>query len=207
MSGPPTVIYSAASTQQAYLLRGLLEDEGIAARVVNDAVQIAGGELPLGWTAAARVVVPAEDAAKARQFAEQFDRQAAGGIAELESDADAAMGSDSTDHATWPSCPVCEMRRTTQCSACGELGTDFPVADFQPRSMKDQVLLICRGCDNAMQPAWYRYCAGCGHDFGSGIEPPPSMTGPDWSLASIIVLIVLLLVGAGFGTYFWWLFG
>src|SRR5690242_768447 len=77
MSRQPKVIYSAASTQQAYLLRGLLEDEGIAAHVVNDAMQIAGGELPLGWNSAARVVVSESDAVRAREFAEEFDRQTA----------------------------------------------------------------------------------------------------------------------------------
>src|SRR5262245_66242676 len=75
MSSEPTVIYSAASIQQAHLLKGLLEEEGIAARVVNDAIQIAGGDLPLGWTDAARVVVAGRDALAARRLADEFGRQ------------------------------------------------------------------------------------------------------------------------------------
>ena len=39
MSGEPTVIYSAANVQQAYLLKGLLEERGIAAWVVNDGMR------------------------------------------------------------------------------------------------------------------------------------------------------------------------
>src|SRR5438067_13769821 len=77
MSGEPTVIYSAASTQQAHLLKGRLLERGIVARVVNDSLQMAGGELPLGWTAAARVIVAEEDGPKARRIAEDFDRQTA----------------------------------------------------------------------------------------------------------------------------------
>src|SRR5437868_14622123 len=77
MPGQPTVIYSAASIQQAYLFKGLLEAQGIVARVVNDAIQIAGGDLPLGWTAAATVVVSDQDAPAARALAEAFDRQTA----------------------------------------------------------------------------------------------------------------------------------
>src|SRR5688572_23151759 len=73
MPGEPTVIYSAANSQQAHLIKGLLEQQGIHAWVVNDAIQIAGGDLPLGWTAAARVVVSDENAQAARQFAEEFD--------------------------------------------------------------------------------------------------------------------------------------
>ena len=71
MPREPTVIYSAANTQQAYLLKGILEDQGIPAWVVNDTIQIAGGDLPLGWTAAARVVVGSDTAIAARQIAER----------------------------------------------------------------------------------------------------------------------------------------
>src|SRR3954470_14456729 len=76
MSREPTIIYSADTPQQAYLLRSLLEDEGIRAWVVNDAIQIAGGELPIGWRGAAKVIVGDDEAAAARRFAEAFDHKA-----------------------------------------------------------------------------------------------------------------------------------
>ena len=103
MSGEPTVIYSAASTQQAYVLKGLLEDRGIATWVVNDAMQIAGGELPLGWTAAAKVVVGLDDAIEGRRLAEEFDRQTAEGSA----GDSPAIEADPKDWADWPLCPAC----------------------------------------------------------------------------------------------------
>ena len=66
MSGPPTVIYHAASTQQAHILKGVLEERGIASWIVNENIQVAGGELPIGWTAAACVAVGETDALEAR---------------------------------------------------------------------------------------------------------------------------------------------
>jgi hypothetical protein len=111
MSGEPTVIYSASSTQQAYLLKGLLEDRGIATWVVNDAMQIAGGELPLGWTAAAKVVVGLTDAEEARRLAEEFDRRTAEGTA---GDAP-AIEADAKEWPDWPLCPACGERRAARC--------------------------------------------------------------------------------------------
>jgi hypothetical protein len=207
MSGQPTVIYSAASMQQAYLLRGLLEDEGIAARVVNDAMQIAGGELPVGWTAAARVVVPSEDALRARQFAEAFDRKAARGLQdELTTRAADVVPADEVSGGwEWPCCSRCGMRRTGQCPACGELGTDFPIADYQPGRAEDETLFVCPGCDDPILPAWYRYCAGCGYDFGSGVEPPPAPPAMRLSGSAAAVLAALVIIVASFVAYFWWL--
>src|SRR5262245_60747790 len=127
MHGEPTVIYSAASTQQAYLLKGLLEQEGIAASVVNDAIQLAGGELPLGWTSAARVVVPEENAAAARALAVQFDQETAH---ESTSD-DLADGEPLADWSDWPRCPNCNQRRSARCPVCGASRTDFLLADLQ----------------------------------------------------------------------------
>src|SRR4051812_33096771 len=112
MSGEPTVIYSAASTQQAHLLKGLLEERGITARVINDSLQMGGGELPLGWTAAARVVVAHSDALQARQIAESFDFQTS--HEPREEDAAAAdddfVADPRVEWDQWPLCPACGER-------------------------------------------------------------------------------------------------
>ena len=202
MSTNPTVIYSAANTQQAYLLRSLLEDEGIQARVVNDSLQIAGGELPLGWTAAARVVVPEQDAPRARELAEHFDRQTAHPLAgEETSSAPAAE-----PWPDWPTCPQCGTRQSAQCPICGTVGTDFPLADYQPTATGDRVLLMCRTCDDHMLPEWYRFCPGCNYDFGAGIEPAPMPAANNrLSLATVLIIALLLLPALALGAYFWWL--
>jgi hypothetical protein len=127
MSGQPTVIYSAANTQQAHLLKGLLEQRGIAAWVVNDAIQMAGGDLPLGWAAAARVVVAEQDQPAARALAEEFDHQTAHEPIE-----DAAVEADELlPWADWPVCPECGERRSARCPVCGLSRIDFLLADIQ----------------------------------------------------------------------------
>src|SRR5437763_15608498 len=73
MSSKPTVIYTAANLPQAHILRNLLEDLGISARVINDAVQQAIGDIPAGWATAPRVVVAGEHAELARRVALEFD--------------------------------------------------------------------------------------------------------------------------------------
>jgi Putative prokaryotic signal transducing protein len=209
MSSEPTVIYSAANTQQAHLLRGLLEQQGIAARVVNDAIQIAGGDLPIGWTAAAKVVVPEQDAVAARQLAEEFDRRTAHDL----SDDDVAQTDELAPNtlalwSEWPLCPECSHQRSAQCPVCGTTGTSFPLADFQDSADGQRVLLMCAACDDHMLPKWYRHCPQCGHDFGDGIEPiesrfPTSALDP----AVLWTVGLMFLGGVIFVAYFSWLFG
>jgi uncharacterized paraquat-inducible protein A len=202
MSGQPTVIYSAANTQQAYLLRGLLQEQGIAAWVVNDAIQIAGGDLPLGWAAAARVVVGEPDALRARKIAEDFDRQTA-----HEPSGDDQPGTPDAEWTEWPVCPECGERRSARCPVCGSSGTDFPLADLQESGAAQRVLLVCHECDDHMRPEWYRLCARCGHDFGGGVEvnrpdrPALEISRSEWLVVALTVVCGLVLAA-----YFIWLF-
>ena len=162
----PTVIYSAASTQQAHLLKGLLEERGIAASVVNDAIQMAGGELPLGWPSAARVVVAEQDAERARAFAAEFDRR----TAHETDDEDYSEPPPVAEWSEWPVCARCGQRRTARCTVCGSARTDFRLAELQPSGEAGHVLFQCDDCDDVIEPQWYRRCAACRHDFGDGIE-------------------------------------
>jgi hypothetical protein len=206
MSAEPIVIYSAASTQQAYLLKSLLSQCGIAAHVVNDSIQFAGGELPLGWTAAARVVVSADDAADARRLAEEFDRRTS-----HEATLDpAAFETDDGPWVDWPVCPRCGERRVARCPICETSGTDFPLADMQELAAGARVLLMCRTCDDHMLPEWYRRCARCGHDYGAGIEPASDLIAPlpqlEFNPRVGIVLAALLFATSIIAAYFLWLF-
>ena len=202
MSGEPTIIYSAASVQQAYLLKGLLEDRGIAAWVVNDAMQIAGGELPLGWTAAAKVVVGLDDAEEGRHLAEEFDRRSASG------DFTAAPPTDTQPQqwADWPLCPVCRELRSARCPTCEISAHDFPFADLRSTPDGDRVLLFCPDCDDHFLPQWYRLCARCGHDFGSGLVVSADRAPRQWDVRSVSVVAAMLAAVALFAAYFTWLF-
>jgi hypothetical protein len=68
------VIYSAASSEQAHLLKFALVERGIAAEVINDALQFAVGSVPFGYGTSPRVIVRAKDAQQARQLALEFER-------------------------------------------------------------------------------------------------------------------------------------
>jgi len=202
MPGEPTVIYSAANTQQAHLLKGLLEERGIAAWVVNDSLQVAGGELPLGWTAAPRVVVSASDAAEAREFALDFERRTT-----HEPDPDAVTKEPPAEEwADWPICPECRQRREARCPICGVSGAAFPLVDLQQTDTGERVLLFCSACDDHFAPEWYRLCPRCGHDFGAGIEFGRPLPREPLNLRTWLVLAGFAAAGAVAVAYFVWLF-
>jgi len=170
--------------------------------VVNDAIQFAGGDLPLGWTAAARVVVGEDDAVQARQLAEEFDRQTA-----HEPTDDDPPSSEVAEWSDWPVCPDCGERRSARCPVCGVSGTSFRLADIQESQTGQRVFLLCDNCDDHVLPEWYRLCPRCGHDFGEGVEVSPTaqplleVSRSEWLVVALMVLGWLAL-----GAYFIWLF-
>jgi len=203
MSGEPTVIFSAANAQQAYLLKGLLEERGIAAWVVNDAIQIAGGDLPDGWTGAPRVVVGLQDADEGRRVAEEFDRKTSH---ETQGDDEAAAEADPKEWPDWPLCPSCQEPRSALCPICGIAANNFPLADIQESSDGTRVLLFCAACDDHFLPEWYRLCPRCGYDYGGGIEVDPPRQPPEFNLRNTLVIAALVAGLLAFLTYFLWLF-
>jgi hypothetical protein len=66
-------VYRAKDSPQAYLLRSVLEDEGIPVLVQGDLLQGAVGEIPGGWSTAPRILVEELHAAKAREILQRFD--------------------------------------------------------------------------------------------------------------------------------------
>lgn len=201
MRHEPTVIYSAANTQQAHLLKGLLQQEGIAASVVNDAIQMAGGELPMGWTAAARVVVAEENAEAARALAEGFDDQMRRGTGNELLDSEPL-----SDWPDWPRCPNCGEKRSARCPVCGVSRADFALADLPAAPTPDSVLLKCDDCDDLIRPQWYRLCATCGHDYGDGLQVERLKCASSGITPGLIVVVSLLSIGGtALLAYFAWL--
>lgn len=113
----------------------------------------------------------------------------------------------------WPRCAACGRRRLTLCPACGEAGTCFPpapqvVPSALPRATRTagqpgatghagdhdrhHHLLVCRQCDHVFAPQYYRYCAWCGQDAGSGLEVGG---GPRTRLAPLGLGMVLATCG------------
>ncbi len=201
MSGEPTVIYHAASPQQAYILKGLLEERGLAAWVVNDNMQVAGGELPLGWTAAAQVVVGDSHASEARQIAEEFDRTTGH---DPTPDAPAAE-TEPAVWKDWPLCPQCGTRRPVRCPVCASAGTDFPLAAIEESAGQPLVLLMCGACDDHFRPEMFRLCHQCGYDYGDGLEVGQAEARGESTARMWLVLGAMGLIGAALAAYFYWL--
>ncbi len=165
-------VYSAADLMQAQMLRDELDERGIAAWIINEALAGGAGELPLGWSSSPRVVVAQEDVPKAREIAVAFDRAFAGRrrttVPEKESAAPVV------DQDPWPRCPMCASRRRATCRICGTSGTDFPRGyqvqgdDSEPGAL----IVVCPMCDEPFAPRFYKHCEHCSYEFEDGIDVP-----------------------------------
>ena len=203
MADRPTEIFRAANSQHAQMLRQLLEERGIRSYVVNE-IQTAGGELPLGWVAAPRILVAEEDAVKGRLIAEQFDAVLRDGRDIAKEDFEFA-DANWTD---WPNCPGCQQRREVRCNVCGSRGSKFSLADLIEEGGRTQVLLFCDTCDDHFRPQFFRTCHHCGHDFGSGITPEPVQQPielPENTRRTWLVAAGLIAFAAAVCGYFYWL--
>ena len=198
------VIYIAANTEQAHLLRNALAELGIFAYVSNEALQMAAGDLPMGQPTAPRVIVDAGDAEEARRIAPDST----------------ALGNRAVRNhrpRTWthwkprpterpppgPKCPKCERPRQTSCPVCETAGTKFPPAFMPADGRQEKPLLLCPTCDEVFAPEFLACCEWCGHRFRDGRElPPPPMTTPILSEMNARVWIVIaglaLLLAATF---------
>src|SRR5205814_1966199 len=128
----------------------------------------------------------------ARALAEQFDRQTAHEI----TDFDGAESEPLSEWSDWPLCPTCGQRRSARCPVCGASRNDFLLADIEPDGSTPHVLLKCDDCDDLIQPEWYRRCAACGHDFGSGIEAAEANAADSTTIRGAWIILAGLSIGA-----------
>ena len=200
MSLDKQVIYTAAHSQQAHLLRQFLEDNGIVAEVWNESLQGALGDLPLVDSVAPSVVVSKSVAKVARELAMEWESDFGN---KFEDEAENRRVIDA-----WPTCPQCDQPRNAQCPYCHVAGEDFGDAylpeDFGVEQMSlTEQLRVCLVCDEPTVPKFFKLCVSCGHDFGSGIEfkpppPPEEVSGRTAAVVWILFGLGLLLIG-----YFW----
>ena len=72
-------IYAAADTIEAHLLCNLLEENGINARILGDALAGLGGALPFGSTISPRIWTDEANAVLARELIDQWEFMRAAG--------------------------------------------------------------------------------------------------------------------------------
>jgi hypothetical protein len=195
MADELAVIYTAANVVQAHLLRNALAEAGIHAQVTNDVLQAAGGDLPLGWTIAPRVLVAREQEVEARRLAEEYDSRLSQNREQIADEAD--------DRSTvaQPNCPSCGRVRTAICPSCHTSGRDFAQAEPIAGADGEQATrLICPVCDEPFEGGYLRQCEWCGHDFGEGLETPAVVTAPavepmNWRVAVVGLSVVAIIGG------------
>jgi hypothetical protein len=177
MSHDQTVIYTAGSSQQAHFLKNLLEEAGIKAFVANELLERGSGVDAVGWATAARVLVPREDARRAREIALEFERRtAAAADTAGEEPPPAAPAGVPED---WPRCPECNARRSTRCPVCETAGTDFPAADMG--------FVWIPGTEDAAQAV----SCGCGPGGCTPADKPgevPAADGPEAELPAALLM-------------------
>jgi hypothetical protein len=204
MANTQQVIYIAAGTEQAHMLKNALRQQGIDSYVTNEALQFGVGDLPAGVPTAARVVVHESDAEEARRIALEFD-------AAMRETAFADEDEDELDRqeaAAWPVCPHCNRPRHTSCPVCDTAGSSFPQAycpveeasgENQAASAPPELLVVCPTCDEPFVPQFLARCEWCGHRFRDGRELPsatPRDTGLEINSRAWIVLLGLVALVA-----------
>lgn len=214
MAGDLRVVYAARTMQDAHLLRNFLEEQGIRAIVTNTAIESGAGVDVLGWATLARVAVNEENATRARQIAEEFDRTISprgesddadeAAVDEMGVRAEAGVREE-TLSGSWPRCPGCRTPRITKCPACGTSGTGFPRADDTGEAEPEAVpetLLLCIECDEPFVPEYASQCEWCGHEFSDGFSPTSPTETDTLSPGLLAVAGATLAVVVGLLVYF-----
>jgi hypothetical protein len=203
------VVFADARPALVGLVHNRLAEAGIESFVENEFLGQAAGDLPVG-AIMPRVVVAEADAEDAQEIVAEFQREAFGALAIVSRDEDVAdEGAEASESSTAARvivlCPECGKQRMTICPYCNTASAAFPAGDLPgPRTSDAPELVICQTCDEPFEPIYYRRCAWCGHDFGSGreTEPPESVEylNDRVTVAAVSLGVALLAILAYFST-------
>jgi hypothetical protein len=206
------VIFADARPMLANLVHNRLAEAGIESFVENEFLGQAAGDLPRG-AIVPRVVVAEADADDAHEVVAEFQREAFGALAVISRQDEgtvlattrAADDDSPVAERVIVLCPECGKPRMTVCPFCNTASAAFPAGDrMGPRDGDDPGLVICQTCDEPFEPIYYRRCAWCGHDFGSGRETEPPETveylNDRVTVAAVGLGVALLVILAYFTT-------
>ena len=126
-SNGPVELYRAGSLPEAHAIRIMLDAEGVEARVGNELLQGALGELPFGWATAPTIVVDRRDVPKAKYLLEEYLRSVT------------PRGENEVDDDARLKCLACgtDMGEGEVCRKCGwsygsDLEASHPEANAEP---------------------------------------------------------------------------
>lgn len=195
----PSEATAAKTALEAEGIRCFLKDENIISMdwLLGNAV---------GYV---KLLVPAVDVERARALLDEpFDDWPAEAYEAPQSDESETdrgeEGSDasSDDGLRGPKCPTCDRPRVAICPYCQTTRSGFIAADrvLGDESADQPALVICPTCDEPFQPEYLRRCEWCGHDFGTGAEPPRivrPMEGEPVNWRTVVAgLVGIVIVGA-----------
>ena len=191
--------FSTRFAQQAQALQSLLDRAGIES-LMTDRL----GAQPGVDTA---ILVRAADQSRALQVVEHMQSTAA------EVEPGTGPEGDAADVlVAWPQCPGCGALRETCCPKCRSAGAQWQQADsryLDPQQAAGtavegldaddaerddgQLVVICPTCDWMFSARFYRRCAMCSHDFGSGIDAEARATSEAEAINPRVIAVVLVL--------------
>lgn len=193
------VVYAAANLAEAYHLKNILAEDGIAAEVTNSLLEGGSGVDIVGWPTLPRLLVRERDAARARQIALNYDRrnrthrgyefEAAGdplldgGQPNARSDTFEAGEVRAEAAAGNPTSPEAAGQRSNHSAdfvptgkigeentaSFGRTATSTPFADGELLAWP-----CCPECGRR-RITQCPYCGACGSDFPLGDPPPQPM--------------------------------
>lgn len=223
-------IYTASTPGQADVARMILEEEGIAAVVTNDALHGVHGFGTVGAHALPNVLVAERDVTAAKEVLERmtsdpgfltWNRKMLRGEEQSADEVTAARTIDA-----WPTCPQCQKERVTVCPICATAGSNFPRADDNfsleeetpvvqlenaptaTQLTEQRLAIICTTCDEPWLARFLRRCEWCGHDFGAGlkVDYTPKVREPAEPINPRALLLTVVMFGLLGGVFAWFWF-
>ena len=195
-------IYRPANPPQASILRSLLQNNGIHVHVDGSDMEMATGELPMGFATAPHIRVFKKDEGDARAIIEDFEN---GKYAEV---TEGWQGVDYADGGfDWPECPRCSELRYAVCPECEFAGIDFEAEAIYEVSLDAQGemtdhtpqphLLKCPICSTKSTPQFTDICWSCKFTNTDDISTTTDeFSLPEYSNVNWPVILTGVVVGA-----------
>ena len=193
-------VYRAANTQEAQVLKNVLESEGIRTFISNEG--LLGASDLVGWNIDPKVMVGESDAELAMPIIHEFLQQV---LDRRNLNIDGSDDEASEPESDWPHCPMCDEPRVAKCTGCQSVGNDFGEAVFvetdsgfgnEHREIEFEIepqerWLMCTVCDRPFHPVYRKTCR-CNYEFEDGIEFGQQPASTQINARALVVLIAII---------------